>query len=223
MNNITIADMPRIERPREKMLRYGPEKLTELELLSIILRTGTREKGVMDLAESIINQFGFDNLSTAKCSELSLFQKMGPAKACEIAAVFELGKRVLKDKKNNIYLNPEDIWEQMRDIRNQKKEHFVSFFLNTRNQEIQREIISVGTINLSIVHPREVFEPAVKNLATGIIVAHNHPSGNLEPSDEDINITRRLIQAGKILGISLIDHIIVSTKGYTSLKEKGYF
>ncbi|MBP5286815.1 MAG: DNA repair protein RadC [Elusimicrobiales bacterium] len=222
MNITAIADMPVIERPREKMLRYGPGKLTETELLSIIIGTGTRNMGVMALAGSIINHFGKAGLPVAGCADLSIYNGTGPARACRIAAIFELGRRFLQAKKNSIYLKPEDIWVQMRDIRDAKKEHFVTFYLDTRNQEIKREIISIGTLNLSLVHPREVFEPAVKNLAAGIIVAHNHPSGCPDPSEEDISSTRRLVQAGKLLGINLIDHIIVCRDTFSSMKEKGF-
>lgn len=135
-------------------------------------------------------------------------------------AIWELAKR-FSGKRPGIYLKPRDIWEELRDIREQKKEHFVVFFLDTRNQEIKREIISIGTLNYNLVHPREVFEPAVKNLAASVIVAHNHPSGCLEPSDEDLSLTKRLTQAGKLLGIELLDHVIVAKTGFSSFKEKG--
>ena len=135
---------------------------------------------------------------------------MGTVKASEIIACFELGRRMLKDKKFSILLSPKDVWERMEDIRGSKKEHFVVFYLDSRNQEIERDIISIGTLNESLVHPREVFEGAIKNNAAAIIVAHNHPSGDLKPSQDDIEITKKLIHAGKILDIEVIDHIIVS-------------
>ncbi|MCR4820696.1 MAG: DNA repair protein RadC [Elusimicrobiales bacterium] len=222
MNISVISDLPVIERPREKMLRYGPGKLSDSELLSIIIGTGTRELGVLALSESILSHFGRHGLPYASCADLSVFNSLGPARACRTAAIFELGKRFLSDKKNNIYLKPQDIWEELREIRGSKKEHFVSFYLDTRNQEIHKEIISIGTLNLSLVHPREVFEPAIRNLAASIIVAHNHPSGYIEPSNEDIKTTKRLTEAGKLLGIELLDHIIVSSNGYSSMKEKGF-
>ena len=137
-----------------------------------------------------------------------------------IRAIWELSHR-FNGKKAGIYLKPRDIWEELRDVRDQKKEHFVVFFLDTRNQEIKRDIVSIGTLNYNLVHPREVFEPAVKNLAASVIVAHNHPSGNLEPSDEDLSLTKRLSQAGKLLGIELLDHVIVTREGFMSFKQKG--
>ncbi len=217
----TIQDMPRVERPREKMMRYGPDKLSEEELLAIVLRTGTRGTNVLDLSAGLLRKFGRGEIARAGFAELKAAPGLGPARACEIMAVFELGRRFLSGKKNGIYLKPRDIWEELRDIREQKKEHFVVFYLDTRNQEIKREIISVGTLNYNLVHPREVFEPAVKNLAASVIVAHNHPSGCLEPSDEDLSLTKRLVQAGRLLGIELLDHVIVAKGGFCSFKEKN--
>jgi len=222
MKKNSINDLPRIERPREKLLRYGPDKLKSEELLAIILRTGTREYGVLKLSEKIFSYFKerSKNPAEAEVGELMGMFGMGPARACEIAALFELGKRFLLDKKTEIFLSPEDVWKAMRELRAAKKEHFVAFFLDTRNQVIKSEIISVGTLNYSVVHPREVFEPAVRTHANSVMISHNHPSGSLEPSDEDINITKRLERAGEILGIKLLDHVIVTNEGYISLREK---
>lgn len=216
-----IQDMPRVERPREKLMRYGPEKLADEELLALLLRTGTRGKGVLDLAGDLLRKFGRGEIAKAGFAELKAAPGLGPARACEIMAAFELGRRYLNGKKAGIYLKPRDIWEELRDVRDQKKEHFVVFFLDTRNQEIKRDIVSIGTLNYNLVHPREVFEPAVKNLAASVIVAHNHPSGCLEPSDEDLSLTKRLAQAGKLLGIELLDHVIVTKEGFMSFKQKG--
>ncbi len=217
----TIQDMPRVERPREKLMRYGPEKLAEEELLAIILRTGTRGKNVLDLAGELLRKFGRGEIAKAGFAELRAAPGLGPARACEILAAFELGRRFLNGKKSGIYLKPRDIWEELRDVRDQKKEHFIVFYLDTRNQEIKRDIVSIGTLNYNLVHPREVFEPAVKNLAASVIVAHNHPSGCLEPSDEDLSLTKRLAQAGKLLGIEVLDHVIVTKEGFMSFKQKG--
>ncbi len=217
----TIQDMPRVERPREKLMRYGPEKLGEEELLAILLRTGIRGKNVLDLAGELLRRFGHGELAKAGFAELRAAPGLGPVRSCEILAAFELGRRYLNGKKAGIYLKPRDIWEELRDVRDQKKEHFVVFYLDTRNQEIKRDIVSIGTLNYNLVHPREVFEPAVKNLAASVIVAHNHPSGCLEPSDEDLSLTKRLSQAGKLLGIELLDHVIVTREGFMSFKQKG--
>jgi DNA repair protein RadC len=202
-------------------MRYGPEKLAEEELLAILLRTGVRGRNVLDLAGDLLRRFGRADLAKAGFAELRAAPGLGPARACEILAAFELGRRFLNGKKAGIYLKPRDIWEELRDVRAEKKEHFVVFFLDTRNQEIKRDIVSIGTLNYNLVHPREVFEPAVKNLAASVIVAHNHPSGCLEPSDEDLSLTKRLAQAGKLLGIELLDHVIVTKEGFMSFKQKG--
>ena len=216
-----IAEMDRLERPREKLARYGPEKLSETELLAILLRTGTRERGVMDLAEDILRDFKGAALASSGLSALKAHKGLGQVKAGELVAAFELGRRFLAGKKASVYLKPRDVWDELKDIRNNKKEHFVTFYLDTRNQEIKRDIVSIGTLNYNLVHPREVFEPAVRNLAAGIILAHNHPSGCLEPSDEDLSLNKRLIQAGKLLGIEVLDHVIVTRDAFSSFKQRN--
>jgi len=217
----TIKELPKVERPREKLMQYGPEKLSNSELLAIILRSGTKEENVIELANKILKRFSANELPNLTYNDLKDYPGLGPAKACEIVACFELGKRLLKDKKAEIYLTPKDVWEQLKDLHGLKKEHFVIFYLDSRNQEIKREIISVGSLNASLVHPREVFEPAVRNLAAQVILAHNHPSGDPEPSEDDLEMTKRLVEAGKILGIEIVDHIIITKTGFLSFKEKG--
>ena len=219
--NQKIKDLPKIERPREKLIQYGPARLSNSELLAIILRSGKKGENVIDLANKILKKFKAENLPAISFDELKVFPGLGPAKACEILACFELGKRLLKGKIAGLYLKPEDIWKELKDIRGHKKEHFVIFFLDSRNQEIKREVISVGSLNANLVHPREVFEPAVKNLAAQVILAHNHPSGDPEPSEDDLELNKRLVEAGKILGIEVIDHIVIGKNGYLSFKEKG--
>jgi len=217
----TIKDLPKVERPREKLMQYGPEKLSNSELLAILLRSGKKGENVVELAGKILRKFGAKGLPNLTFNDLKKHSGLGPAKACEIVACFELGKRLLKDKKAQIYLKPKEVWEELKDIRDYKKEHFVIFYLDSRNQEIKREIISVGSLNANLVHPREVFEPAVRNLAAQVILAHNHPSGDHEPSEDDLEITKRLVESGKILGIEVVDHIVVTKKGFLSFKEKN--
>lgn len=215
-----LKDLHKIEWPREKLLHYGADKLTKAELLAILLRTGTRGMDVVELSKKILRKFPKFSLAEADIKELENTFGLGKAKACEIIACFELGKRILKNKKTNLIISPEKVWEELKDIRDNKKEHFVVFYLDTRNQEIQREIISVGTLNANLVHPREVFEPAIRHNAAQVIVAHNHPSGDPNPSQDDIEITKRLQEAGKILGIELLDHVIVTKTAYLSLKTR---
>lgn len=218
-NKITIKDLPNIERPREKLIKYGPDKLSDQELLAILLRSGTKDENVLDLAGNILKKFSKDKLPYLNYDDLKVYPGLGPAKACEIIACFELGKRFLKDKQTRLYMKPSQVWEALKDIRESKKEHFVIFYLDTKNQEITQEIISIGILNASLVHPREVFEPAVRNLASQIIVAHNHPSGDNTPSQEDLNITQKLVESGKILGIEVIDHVIVSKNDFFSFRD----
>jgi len=217
----TIKELPKVERPREKLMQYGPEKLSNSELLAILLRSGKKGENVVELANKILKRFSKDELPNLTFNDLKDYSGLGPAKACEIIACFELGKRLLKDKKAEIYLKPKEIWEELKDLRDHKKEHFVIFYLDSRNQEIKREIISVGSLNANLVHPREVFEPAVRHLAAQVVLAHNHPSGDPEPSEDDLEITKRLKESGKILGIEVIDHIIITKTGFLSFKEKN--
>ncbi len=216
-----IKDIPRVDRPREKMEKYGPEKLSDSELLAILLRTGTKDSNVVEISRKIIRKFGKEGFSRASFSELKETFGLGPVKSAEILACFELGRRFLKDKKTELILSPRDTWENLKDIRDNKKEHFVVFYLDTRNQKIQREIISIGTLNANLIHPREIFEPAICHSAAQIIISHNHPSGDVNPSEDDLRVTKRLVEAGNILGIEIIDHVIVSQNSFLSLKCEG--
>ncbi len=220
---LCIRDWPRIEKPRERLIRYGPGKLSNTELLAILLRSGRKGENVIVFAGRLLKHYTAEKLPHLSYAELKNCCGLGPAKACEIIACFELGKRLLNGKRERLYLEPAEVWRALQDIRDNKKEHFVVFYLDSHNQEIKREVISMGTLNSSLVHPREVFEPAVKHLAAQVILAHNHPSGNLEPSEDDLTIHKRLAEAGKILGIEVMDHIIVTKQGYCSFKEKGLF
>lgn len=207
------------DRPREKLLRYGPEHLNEAELLSLILNSGTRTASVRQLAKQLIQKISLPKLPYADIASLQAISGIGPAKAATIIAAFELSKRLLEHKKVTLIMTADEVWQELRDIRSRKKEHFVIFLLDARNQEIRREIISIGSLNASLVHPREVFEPAIKSLASQIMLAHNHPSGDPTPSDADIQITQRMIHAGQLLGIEVIDHVIVTAKHYFSFQE----
>lgn len=189
--------------------------------MAILLGTGSKGVNVVELSNQILKKFSGDGLSKANVKELKNTFGLGSAKACEIVACFELGCRLLQNKQSSLILSSQDVWKELKDIRDNKKEHFVIFYLDSRNQEIQREIISVGSLNANLVHPREVFEPAVRHLVAQIIVAHNHPSGDTEPSEDDLVITKRLVESGKILGIEILDHIIITKTGFISFKEKG--
>lgn len=216
-----LKDLPCVDRPREKMIKYGPDKLSNSELLALLLRTGTKNLNVVELAESILRSFSGKGLADATVVELGKVFGLGEAKACEIVACFELGKRLLKDKKAALLMSPADVAQELKDIANHKKEHLVIFYLDPRLQQIKRETVSVGLLESSLVHPREVFESAILHTASAIIVAHNHPSGDANPSDSDVLATERLVRAGKILGIEVLDHIIVTAEGFKSMRESG--
>lgn len=218
-----IKDLPQVDRPREKLEKYGVERLSDAEVVAILVRTGIVGKNVIELSRQVlktISKIGVEKISMADLLEI---KGLGKTKAGQIIASIELGRRLLKDKKSELLLSPENVWNEMKDLRESKKEHFVVFYLDTRNQIIKREIISIGTLNASLIHPREVFEPAIKNFTAQIIIAHNHPSGEVEPSEEDIAVSRRLIEASKILDIEILDHVIVSKSGYKSMKESDLF
>ncbi len=214
-----IKDLPKIERPREKLIKYGSEKLSNSELLAIILGTGVKGVNAIDLSKKLIKHFGQEKFIRVTLDELSTISGVGKTKACRIIAAFELGKRLITGKKTSFIMKPKDVWNELTEIRGSKKEHFVVFYLDVRNQIIQKEIISIGILNKSLVHPRELFEPAIKHLAAQILISHNHPSGDCTPSEEDIELTKRLIKAGEILGIEIIDHVIISAAKCLSLKE----
>jgi len=216
-----IKDLAKIDRPREKLEKYGTDKLTNPELLAVLLGSGIKGLNVYELAKRIVKLI--EKIGANKITLENLLEErgLGKAKALQVIAALEFGKRLSGEQKPEI-LTPEDVWKLCADIRNSKKEHFVAFYLDTQSKLIERQIISIGTLNASLVHPREVFEPAVALHAASLIVAHNHPSGDLEPSDDDTAVTKRLAESGKILGIELIDHIIVTSAGFTSLKEKNF-
>jgi DNA repair protein RadC len=221
-----IKDVPKEDRPRERLLNLGAGHLSNQELLAIILGSGTKEESVMTLANRLLMHFeGLKLLKDATIEELTAIKGIGSAKGVLILSALELGKRLSQYKPNERYIirSPEDGAEYiMEELRNLNQEHFVVLFLNTKNQIIHRQTIFIGSLNASIVHPREVFREAVKRSAASIIVAHNHPSGDPTPSQEDIHVTKRLAESGRMIGIELLDHLVIGDRKFVSLKEKGY-
>ncbi|HOK62532.1 MAG TPA: DNA repair protein RadC [Soehngenia sp.] len=223
----TIKEMPINERPREKLIAYGPESLSNAELIAVIIRTGQGNSTAIDLANRVIglDKRGIVHLAEASIDDLKQINGIGECKAAQIIAALELAKRI---KKVNPYeniriLEPYQIAQILiEEMKFLTKEHFNIVLLDTKNQVISIENISIGSLNSSIVHPREVFKEAIKKSSNSIILAHNHPSGDVTPSDEDITITHRLIKSGDIIGIKVIDHIIVGNENYLSMKEKNY-
>lgn len=221
-----LQDVPHEERPRERMMRYGAEALSHAELLAILLRTGTRRQSAVHLAGTILKQCGsLRNLIDMSMEELTSISGVGPAKALQLRAGIELGRRITKSRLGDVITvrKPQDAAEYvMEELRYLKKEHFICLFLNTKNHIIARETLSMGTLNASLVHPREVFRAAIKCNSASIICAHNHPSGDPSPSPEDISLTKRLAEAGQLVGIEVLDHLVIGDGRYVSLKEQGH-
>lgn len=223
----TIKDLPISERPREKLYSQGVEALSNAELLAIIIRTGNKEDTAIDLARRILSldESGITYLSDVSLEELKQVKGIGISKACQILAAIEIGKRLNRIgphdriKVTSPAIIADVVMDEMRYL---TKEHFRIAILDTKNQILSIENISIGTLNASIVHPRDVFKIAIKRNANSIILIHNHPSGDTTPSNEDINITNRLIDAGNLVGIKVLDHIIIGDNKYLSFKEKNY-
>lgn len=217
-----LKQLSRVDLPREKLEKYGTQKMQNYELLAILLGSGIQGVNVLELSRKVLQVIQKEGIQNISLDDLLDIKGLGKAKALQILSVIELGKRFTKNEQTEI-LSPKDIWLLCSDIKDSKKEHLVVFYLDTQNCLIERIIVSVGTLNASLVHPREVFEPALRLHASSIIIAHNHPSGEPKPSREDVLITERLRDSGKLLGIELQDHVIVATKGFCSLKGKNMF
>jgi len=224
-SSFTVHDLPKAERPRERLKQFGPEALSAQELLALIIGRGVSKKSVMTIAQELLIKFGnIKAISEATIEELSQIKGIGFAKAVQIKACFELGKRkdLEPELKDFDIKEPQSIVKAIRaSIKDKAKEHFKLILLNARNKMLGISTISIGSLNASIVHPREVFKDAIVHSAYSVVLAHNHPSGDPEPSEDDLTITKRFIEAGKILGIEVIDHIIISKNGFFSFKEKG--
>lgn len=224
--SFTIHDLPKPERPRERLQKFGPEALSAQELLALILGRGVSGESVLTTAQKLLVQFGsVKNIAGATIEQLCEIKGIGPAKAVQIKASFELGKREELDTvpPSGIDIkNPEAVVKSIRaTIKDKAKEHFKLILLNTRNKIIGISTISIGTLNANLVHPREVFKDAIVHNAASVVLVHNHPSGDPEPSEDDLEITKRLIKSGKLLGIEVMDHIIVAKDSFFSFKEKG--
>ncbi|SFG76436.1 DNA replication and repair protein RadC [Desulfotomaculum arcticum] len=222
---VTIKEMPVELRPRERLLKEGPQLLSDIELLAIMLRTGSTGLSAVELATVLLGRFGgLKQLLDVSTEELSEFKGMGPAKVAQIRAALELGRRVamatawdrptIKSPENAAAL----VMEEMRHL---DREHFWALLLNTKNQVLSREIVSIGTLNSSAIHPRELYKAAIRRSAAGVILVHNHPSGDPTPSQQDIDVTKRLIEAGNIIGINVLDHLVIGDNKFVSFKARG--
>jgi DNA repair protein RadC len=225
-NSLMIRDFPQDERPRERFIQNGPASLSNHELIAILLRTGTKDESVLQLSNRLLTNFeGLRLLKDATLEEMTEIKGIGQAKAIQILAAVEIGRRITNLNYTDRYVirSPEDGANYvMNDMRFLSQEHFVCLYLNTKNQVIHKQTIFIGSLNASIVHPREVFREALKRSAASIICLHNHPSGDPAPSREDIEVTKRLVECGKMIGIDVLDHLIIGENKFVSLKEKGY-
>ncbi|MCU0364535.1 MAG: DNA repair protein RadC [Ignavibacteriaceae bacterium] len=225
---LTVKELPIDDRPREKLLLRGPQSLSDAELVAILLRTGKKGKSVLEIARELISSEGnLAMLATKTVDSLQLISGIGKDKAATLAAAFELSRRILYQPKwlaNKKITSPQDVAEIFIPIlRDENKEKFIVVCLNSANKVIKFETISIGNLNSSVVHPREVFKVAIDNSSASIILIHNHPSGNPEPSNEDIRITKKIVETGKIMEIPVFDHLIIAGETYTSFVEKRLF
>ncbi len=222
---IRILDMQKEERPRERLIKNGAWALSDSELLAIILRTGSKQENVINLSQRILGEYNIKQLSQINITQLMKVHGIKESKAAQILACFEIARRL--ESFNTVekpkISSPEDVYRRLFPrMREQKKEMFIELCLDTKNQILKEEVISVGSLNANVVHPREVFKLALTESAAHIIVAHNHPSGDPTPSREDIEITKKLVETGNIMGITVLDHVIIGDGRHFSLKEAGH-
>jgi DNA repair protein RadC len=217
-----LKNLPRIERPREKLIAKGPANLKDEELLAILLGTGIEGKNVIEVAKQILNKYSKKRLLKLTYNDLSKIEGIGPAKACTILAAQELIKRALKigEATLPIIRSTKDVIAQAVYMRDKTREHLMVIFLNARNEMIYKKPMFIGTLNANLVHPREIFQEALKQNAASVILVHNHPSGDPDPSEDDLTITKRIVEAGKIMGIDILDHVIITRNKVFSFKEK---
>lgn len=217
--------MPMEERPRERLIKNGAHSLSNGELLAIILRTGTQKENIINICSRIFSEYSIKQLSQANVTKLTEIHGIGEAKAAQMSAVFELGRRLesFVDDPIRKIRSPADVYSMLYPkLRELKKERLTTLHLNTKNEVIREEVVSIGSLNANIVHPREVFRSALMEASASVILTHNHPSGDPSPSREDIAVTKKLVEGGKILGIDVLDHVIIGDGSYVSLKDEGF-
>lgn len=218
-----IKDISTENRPRERLEKNGVASLSDAELLAIIIKTGNKQENVIDMSNRLISRYGINKLSQCSLKELQEIKGIGSAKASQILALFEFNKRHNFAKTNGKAIkSANDVFNYISPkISELDKEHFIVLHLNSRNKVLKDEIISIGTLNSSLIHPREVFKSAIKESANSIILVHNHPSGDPTPSEEDKIITKKLTKAGKMLDIEILDHVIIGKDKFWSFRDKG--
>ncbi|MEC4676549.1 MAG: DNA repair protein RadC [Nitrospirota bacterium] len=226
MSYKSIKNWPEDERPRERLFKHGPSSLSPAQLIAIILRTGGGGGSAIDLAMELLDEFGsLKNMEQASLTEFCALKGLGKAKAAQLRAALELGRRLFQERGDDIsvFLTARDVYDYFHPrFSNLKKEVFHCMMLNVKNRKIRESRISEGTMTFSVIHPREAFREAIKEAAVSVIFVHNHPSGDPNPSREDISITAKLAAAGETVGIRVLDHIIIGDGTYASMLEKGY-
>jgi len=216
-----IKDIPKIERPREKLIAKGSQNLKDEELLAILLGTGVKGKNVLEVAKQILQKHSKRKLLKMQYSDLAEIKGIGPAKACTILSALELTKRALNIQEETLpkIESAQDVLAQAVYLRDKTREHFMVIYLNARNEMIFKKPMFIGTLNASLIHPREIFQEALKQNSASVILVHNHPSGDCEPSEDDLLVTKRIVEAGKTMGIDVLDHIIITKSKIYSFKE----
>jgi DNA repair protein RadC len=220
----SMKEIPEEERPRERLVKWGPDALKNHELIAIILGKGSRKEDVLSLARRIVDDYGEKQLSFEKdVQHLVDTLNLTTIQACQIIATIELGRRFFGKARKDVFLNsPVDVYHYLKNIGKFEKEVMHGLYLDVKNKLLKDEVISIGTVTCSLVHPREVFKPALSNSAVGVIMVHNHPSGDPEPSKEDIDLTKRIKKVSEYIDIELLDHVIIGENDYRSMKTEGF-
>lgn len=218
--NLRIRDLPEEDKPREKLRKHGPAALKNYELMAVILGKGTKKEGILELSQRIMDQYGEQAIFTeGDVGKIEKVLGLSPVQACQVVAAFELGKRLFGRPTEVFLRSPEEVFEYAKDMARLKQEHLRGLYLDTRNRLVRDEVITIGTLNESLAHPREIFHPAVETHAAAIILVHNHPSGDPFPSRDDIELTKQIYEASRLMEIEVLDHVIIGNKRYYSLKE----
>lgn len=224
MSSTSLKHLPDAVKPRERLRSKGPAGLPAAELLAILLGSGYRGRNVLGVSRRILGRYSPKVLAGLSLQELDRLKGIGPAKASMLQAAFELSRRAfaVEDGLQPTITSVQDVLDQITALRTLRKEHVVVLYLNARHQVVAQETVSVGTLTASLIHPREVFEPALAHGAASVILCHNHPSGDATPTEEDLAVTRRVRAAGEVLGIAVLDHVIVAARAHVSLKDLGH-
>jgi len=219
-----ITDFPENEKPRERLAKDGARALTDAELLALVLRTGSNGENVIELSRRLLGEFGLAKLARINLSRLTTLKGIGSAKASQLVACFELGRRADANKQTQTRIKSitDAAKLLMPELSGLKKEHFIGLYLDSRNNLLKQELLFVGCLTATVVHPREVFQPAIAESAAKIIIAHNHPSGDARPTRNDIELTKNLVAAGRMLGIELAEHIIIGNNKFSALIQQGF-